>query len=87
MEKLTRNEMKNVKGGASTPPGGGTGGSGGTGGGGGGTNYTICKFVSATTCGTFCYDIGSTAPCSSVLPSLNPSCAFTAYTVTSCAAA
>lgn len=73
--------MREIIAGAGSPGGGGSGGSGGSG---GGTDYTICKFVSATNCGTFCYDIGSNDPCSSILPSLNPSCEFTAYTVVHC---
>lgn len=77
--------MKQILAGSTTPPGGGSGGSGGSGGGGGVEN-TICKFVSQTTCGTMCYDIGSTAPCSSV-GGLNPTCEFVVYTVTQCSSA
>ncbi|WP_295792612.1 hypothetical protein [Mucilaginibacter sp.] len=90
MEKLTRIEMKNIKGGVTAP--GGPGGTGGTGGSGGGTAPVICNFTS-TTCGNMCLNISTPATlptvssCVAYLGYLNPSCHFVAHTVTSCAAA
>ncbi len=85
MKKLTRNELREVKGGSLSPPGGGTP-PGGGGGGGGSNPNSICYYTSAT-CGDLCYDIGSTAACSSQLSILLPSCHYTARQVQSCSAA
>ena len=75
MKKLTREELKNVKGGMGVPPGGG--------------GSTLCNFVSAN-CGNMCFDISGPGPfppvssCGAYLAYLNPSCGYTAQAVTKC---
>ena len=86
MKKLTRNELRDIKGGGTTPPGNGGTPPGGSGSGGGSNPNSICYYTSAS-CGDLCYDIGSTAPCSSQLAILLPSCHYTARQVQSCASA